>query len=83
MNGTYMSPSTCSIMTNERACGWTGVTSESPVDVSVVNDRHSSSNQGPQEAAGPAQPRGLVHGRYWTRTLPRRRVCRYSATVSA
>ncbi len=39
MKATYISPRTCSIMTNDRACAWTGTTSDRPVDVSVVNDR--------------------------------------------
>jgi hypothetical protein len=44
MNATYISPSTCSIITADRACGATGTTSDRPVDVRVVNDRNNSSN---------------------------------------
>ena len=41
----YIIPATCSIITNGRACGAIGMTSESPVEVSVVKDRKSSSIQ--------------------------------------
>lgn len=41
----YIIPATCSIITNERACGAIDMTSESPAEVNVVKDRKSSSIQ--------------------------------------
>ena len=38
-------PAVCWSMTRERACGVTGMMSDSPVEVIVVQDRKSSSNQ--------------------------------------
>ena len=37
-------PAICWIITSERACGFTGITSDRPVEVMVVHDRNSSSN---------------------------------------
>ncbi len=53
---TYMRPATCSIIKIDLACATTGTTSETPTEVSVVNERKSSSTH-VRGASGVEMPR--------------------------